>query len=96
VIQDASISVLVPFNEEAQNILVKLNGELEGEDLDALLTQSQQYVVNLYEHEVHALDRNGDIYSLLHKHVLALRDTAYSQHLGVAIEDSVPWRTEFS
>ena len=94
-IQDASIAVLVPFNEEAQNILVKLNGELEGEDLDALLTQSQQYVVNLYEHEVHALDRNGDIYSLLHKHVLALRDTAYSQHLGVAIEDSVPWRTEF-
>lgn len=91
VIADSSTSVLVPFNDAAKEILLRLNGELEPDRLGELLRQSQQYVVSLYDHDVRTLDRNGDIYPLLHGHVLALQDTAYSKRFGVDTAGSGEW-----
>ncbi len=93
VIHNSGKPVLVPWNEDARELLVKLNGEVEPKDLSRLLRQSQQYVVDLYDHDIHTLDRNGDIFPLLHGHVLALRESAYSEEFGVEIEGKgrLPW-----
>jgi CRISPR-associated endonuclease/helicase Cas3 len=96
VIRDAGTSVLVPYNDQARELLIRLNGELEPEELGELLHQSQQYVVNLYDHDARILDKNGDLYQLLHGHVLALRETAYSQQFGVESEGSGEWQPEFA
>lgn len=96
VIDDAATSVLVPYNAEASELLVALNGELEPDDLSLVLRKSQQYVVNLHDQAIRTLDKNGGIYPLLQGHVLALRDTAYSKKFGVEIEGSEEWQTEFA
>ncbi|QQE75937.1 CRISPR-associated helicase Cas3' [Brevibacillus composti] len=91
VIANGATSVLVPYNTDAENIILTLNGELDSRELGELLQKSQQYVVNLYQHELKKLEKNGDIYPLLHGHVLALREVAYSDRFGVETEGEGEW-----
>lgn len=96
VIPDSGTSVLVPYNDDAKSLLVDLNGELASEDLSNLLRRSQQYVVNLYDHDIRTLDRNENIYPLLHGHIFAVRDTAYSEMFGIEPDGSGEWLSEFA
>lgn len=96
VIHDVGTSVLVPYNDEAKRLVVTLNGDPMSDDLSELLRKSQQYVVNLSDHAIRSLDRNGLIYPLLHGHVLALRETAYSSQFGVDTEGNGGWGSEFA
>jgi CRISPR-associated endonuclease/helicase Cas3 len=96
VIRDSAVSVLVPYNAEAEEILLKLNGELEPAELGELLCKAQQYVVNLYDHDLHKLEKSGDVFPLLHGHVLALRNTAYSERFGIETDGEGKWTAEFS
>ncbi|USG67404.1 CRISPR-associated helicase Cas3' [Brevibacillus ruminantium] len=91
VISDTATSVLVPYNQEAESVILALNGELDTRSLGELLQKSQQYVVNIYSHELKKLEKNGDIYPLLHGHVLALREVAYSDRFGVEAEGEGEW-----
>lgn len=83
VIANQTTSVLVPYDDKAKELLLDLNGELEPEQLSRLLRQAQQYVVNLFERERIQLEKDGTLYPLLHGHVLALRENAYSVEFGV-------------
>jgi CRISPR-associated endonuclease/helicase Cas3 len=96
VIRDSAVSVLVPYNADAEDLLLRLNGELKPDELSELLRKAQQYVVNLYDQDLRKLEKNGDIYPLLHGHVLALRNTAYSQRFGVETEGEGEWKTELA
>ncbi|RAV01293.1 CRISPR-associated helicase/endonuclease Cas3 [Paenibacillus sp. YN15] len=83
VISQATVAVLVPFNEEANNILLDLNGAAAPERLGELLRKAQQYVVNVYDPERKALEREGHIFSLLHGQIFALQKQAYSLEFGL-------------
>lgn len=83
VIANRTVSVLVPYKKEGQELILDLNGELEPEELGNLLRKAQQYVINLYEHEKMRLEREGIIIPLLHGHVWALREDAYSKEFGI-------------
>lgn len=83
VISNAARTVLVPYNEEARELILDLNGELKAGELGVLLRKLQPYVVNIYENEFRKLDKNGDIQPLLNGEVLALSETAYSKKFGV-------------
>jgi len=86
VIANNTMSVLVPYDDKANELLLDLNGELKPDRLSELLRESQQYVVNLYENERRILDREGDLYPLLHGNVWALRNRAYSPKFGVDVQ----------
>ncbi|MDF2925142.1 MAG: hypothetical protein K0R57_4056 [Paenibacillaceae bacterium] len=83
VIANKTVSVLVPYDSPAREMLLDLNGELEPEELSRLLRKAQQYVVNVYEPDKMKLEREGIIFPLLHGHVWALREDAYSQDFGI-------------
>lgn len=59
------VSVLVPYNAEAADSLLKLSGELDLVDFNEFLFKSQQYTVELYNREHLKLKKNKDIYPLL-------------------------------
>jgi CRISPR-associated endonuclease/helicase Cas3 len=90
-ISNPAIAVVVPYGEEAENLILTLNGELDIRQLGDHLRQLQQYVVNIYQHELRKLDKNGDIYPLLHGQVLALREVAYSKEFGVESSGEGEW-----
>lgn len=96
VIHNSATSVLVPYGTDAEDLLLSLNGEVAPNELSDLLRRAQQYVVNLFDQEKRVLDRSGDLYPLLHGHVLALRDTAYSLEFGVEVENNGGWDTTFA
>ncbi|MFP4974212.1 CRISPR-associated helicase Cas3' [Paenibacillus sp. CN-4] len=76
-------SVLVPYRQEGKELIAELNGSLSPDELGNHLRRAQQYTVNLFKHELDELVKNGEIYPLLHGHVFALRETAYSDYFGV-------------
>ncbi|MNK73430.1 helicase Cas3 [compost metagenome] len=91
VISNPATSVIVPYNEEAKNLILQLNGDLDIRELGDILRKLQQYVVNIYDFEFKKLEKNGDIYPLLHGQVLALREVAYSNDFGVETEGEGEW-----
>ncbi|MEI7024998.1 CRISPR-associated helicase Cas3' [Paenibacillus sp. y28] len=93
VISSSARSVLVPYNEEAREFIEELNGELEAGELGTLLRKLQPYVVNMFEHEFRKLHTNQDVYPLLHGHVLALREIAYSKRFGVETDGEGEWQS---
>lgn len=96
VIQNNSTSILVPYNAEAKEILIQLNGAVAPDDLSVLLRRSQQFVVNVYDHTLRALDRVGAVYQLLHGQVFALRENAYTADFGVEPQGNAIWQFEMS
>jgi CRISPR-associated endonuclease/helicase Cas3 len=87
VIDDATTSVIVPYGDEGKNIIVELNGENRIDDLTRLLRKAQQYTINLFEHELQQLDKNGGLESCLDGQVLVLKEGAYSEEFGLNIEN---------
>jgi CRISPR-associated endonuclease/helicase Cas3 len=95
-ITSPTLAVLVPYNAAAEEILLQLNGESAPDNLSDLLRRAQPFVVNLFDHEVRALDNRRAIHRLLHGHVLALGNPAYSPQFGVDIASDRPWDPEFA
>ena len=91
VISNSATSVIVPYDEEARNLILDLNGDLDISELGELLRKLQPYVVNIYDHELKRLEKTGDIYPLFHGNVLALRETAYSPQFGVEAKGEGVW-----
>ncbi|MCL4520258.1 MAG: hypothetical protein M1415_01520 [Firmicutes bacterium] len=95
VISNAGRSVLVLYHHEANDLLTALNGEHASKNLSELLHRAQPYVVNLYDRDVRSLAASGALYPLLRDHILAVRDTAYSQTFGIDAEDKGVWQPAF-
>ncbi|KAF1296682.1 CRISPR-associated helicase/endonuclease Cas3 [Enterococcus sp. JM4C] len=82
VIDSPTTAVLVPYGEGIE-IIGQLNGELQMEQVIPLIRKAQAYTVNLYNHELAALEKSGSIFRLFNGEVLALNDNAYSREFGV-------------
>ncbi|GAF06942.1 CRISPR-associated helicase Cas3 [Paenibacillus pini JCM 16418] len=83
--------VIVPYGEEGRELILDLNGEIEPGEMSELLRKAQQYTVNIYDYELRTLEKNGDVRPLLHGHVLALREPAYSDDFGVESKGEGAW-----
>ncbi|WP_210367064.1 CRISPR-associated helicase Cas3' [Bacillus sp. REN3] len=86
VIDQMTTSVIVPFGE-GKEIIADFNGSERIEDLSLLLRRSQQYTINLFEHEKRKLTQNQGLISLMEGKVLALADSAYNQEYGLNLEN---------
>ncbi|MDM5279584.1 CRISPR-associated helicase Cas3' [Paenibacillus silvae] len=90
-ISNNATAVIVPYGDKGKQLILDLNGELEPNELGDLLREAQQYTVNIYDQELRQLEKNGDVIHLLHGHVLALREPAYSEHFGVEPKGEGAW-----
>ncbi|GGA34750.1 CRISPR-associated helicase/endonuclease Cas3 [Paenibacillus physcomitrellae] len=86
VIEDLTTSVIVPY-EEGNEIIAELNGAERIEDFGRLMRKAQQYTINLYPHELQALDRSGGLERCFDGQILVLKDGAYNEEYGLDLEN---------
>ncbi|SDJ32261.1 CRISPR-associated helicase, Cas3 family [Natribacillus halophilus] len=85
VIDNKTTSVIVPY-QAGEDIIAELNGSIRIDDLNKLMRKAQHYTVNLYTHEIDALNRNNAIVSLFDDKILALNENAYNDEYGLDLE----------
>jgi CRISPR-associated endonuclease/helicase Cas3 len=83
VIDSPTTSVLVPYGDEGKELIADHNGELKPEAYAPTLKKAQQFMVNLFKHEMTRLQADGAIYPLLNGEILAIEKHAYSENFGV-------------
>lgn len=77
-------AVLVPYNDDAKKLIVDLNEELSLKELNQKLKEAQQYVVNVYEHELHRLNNEGLLETLYNDQMLVVLERGYNQEYGLS------------
>lgn len=88
VIDNDTRAVIVPYNDEALEIITALNGEIYSPaECVRLQRKAQQYVVGVYPNELRELSDGGAVYELS-SGALALNDGWYDQSMGVVSEES--------
>ncbi|MEI5993516.1 CRISPR-associated helicase/endonuclease Cas3 [Candidatus Enterococcus mansonii] len=85
VIDSPTTSVLVPY-KAGNELIADLNGELRPEEYAPTLKKAQQYMVNIFQHELMELQASGGIYPLLNGDILALTSNSYDLKFGIDIE----------
>ncbi|OJG92130.1 CRISPR-associated helicase cas3 [Enterococcus silesiacus] len=85
VIDSPTTSVLVPY-KKGNDLIADLNGELRPEEYAPTLKKAQQYMVNVFQHELMELQKTGSIYPLLNGDILALTSNAYDLKFGIDLE----------
>lgn len=92
VIESNTTGVLVPYNDEAKEIIAILNEEVEDYTyLNMLLKRAQLYTVNLYSHTLHQLAEEDLLYRIYNKDIFVLRDIAYHIEYGLSIDAEGTW-----
>lgn len=88
VIDTHTRSVLVPYNEEAKELIWQLNGEADAETMIQALRKAQKYTVELYTGDEKKLMEHSALYSL-RCGAIALEERFYdAEFYGVTIEES--------
>lgn len=85
VIDDAAISVIVPHNEEAKQLIEQLRSDTRKDEFVWLLRKSQKYAVGLYSHIVKKLDEQSAL-EHLDNGVCILQEAYYDQRTGIVLE----------
>lgn len=91
VIDSPTTSLLVPYNEEAKEIISDLNGELEIKEMGEILKKAQQFIVNVYKHELDQLSEENNIDFLMHGNIFSLKEIAYREDIGIDLEGEGSW-----
>ncbi len=85
VIDECSISVLVPYNE-GKTFILELNGQARMEEKKKMIRKAQQYMVNLSQGVFEQLKRNGGIVFNTESEIWSLNEEFYDEELGVVVE----------
>lgn len=83
-IHTPTTSVLVPYNQEAVEMIAHLNEEVSLQELNRYMKQVQRYAVNVFDYELAMLEKENLIYPLLKEGMLAVRDEAYHDQYGLS------------
>lgn len=87
VIDEDSRDVLVPYNQEATDIIQKLDSDIYLSEQIKLLRKSQKYTVSLYANAFNNMIENGQIYPLQCGGIYALKKEAFSDDYGIENEN---------
>lgn len=82
VIENATRAVIVPYNDEARDIISALNGDSSPAECVELQRRAQQYTVGVYPDEFKEMEDSGAIYQLKSE-AFALMDGYYDQSIGM-------------
>jgi len=84
-IEDNTTAVLVPYNDEAKELLSVLYSEPDDYETMKILRRSQKYAVGLYDHTISAL-REESALDYLPCGIIVLKEEYYDSQLGVVLQ----------
>lgn len=88
VISENTTDILVPYNEEAEEIILELNSEIRPGRETELLRKAQKYTVSVYYDAFKALCSDNSVYELRSGGVFALKKEFYDpEDLGIKREN---------
>lgn len=79
-------SVLVPYNDEAKNLIARLNEDIPLEEFNQLIKRAQSFSINVFEYEFNLLVNENLINELFKGGILALRPEGYNEMYGLSLE----------
>ncbi len=85
VIDSRTVDVIVPYNDEAKDIISRLNDDIKPDEAIELLRKSQKYTVGIYRVTNIKLSENNAL-SILNCGAASLKGEFYSMELGVVTE----------
>lgn len=85
VIDNATQPVIVPYNDDARDIIAALNGDISLQELVKLQRAAQKYTVGVYPQEMKLLSDSRAVYTL-NCGALALADGYYDMSLGMTTD----------
>jgi len=85
VIEENTVDILVPYNQDADELIADLNGELQPKQMHEALRKAQKYIVSIYSGMEKALNAVGALVKLS-SGAVALRKEYYDEAIGVSLE----------
>ena len=85
VIDDCSVSVVVPYNEEAGRMIADLHSDIRMDEQMKILRKIQKYTVGIYEHTERKLKEKRAL-DMLNCGVYVLDERYYDDEAGILIE----------
>lgn len=86
VIGDGGIGVVVPYDDRAKDLILRLNSDIAQYEIEPTLRELQQYTVNMFENAVSRFMQKNAVYRLNFENVLALNGDFYDERFGVNID----------
>lgn len=78
-------AVLVPYGKKGEDIIADLNEELSLGELNKKLKEAQQYIVNVYEHELQMLNNEGLLETLYNDQLFVVSEQGYNDEYGISL-----------
>lgn len=88
VIDSGTIGILVPYNSDAEDMINKLDSELEHEKFVDIMRKSQKYMVNVYQGMYYQLIESSAIRQTMNG-VLILNAENYDSEYGIRLDKSL-------
>ncbi|MGN0611062.1 MAG: CRISPR-associated helicase Cas3' [Ruminiclostridium sp.] len=96
IIDDCSVSIIVPYNDEAKDIITRLNGIISFDEALDLQRKAQKYTVGVFNHIFNALAKNNAIIEIKpyknksgennNEVVYVLKDEYYDKNTGITLD----------
>lgn len=87
VIDENTRDIIVPYNEKAEEIILRLNSDISPETAAHLLRKAQKYTVSVYPSFFKKLTDNNKILTLKYGDICALDKSCFDKDLGISGED---------
>lgn len=88
VIDENTRDIIVPYNDEAEEIILRLSSDISAESAARLLRKAQKYTVAIYPSFFGKLLENNGIYPLNYGEIYALDKSRFSDDLGISSDDA--------
>lgn len=89
VIGNETVGVIVPYNDEAKDIILRLNTETNLNEFSMLARKAQKYTVNVYDNMIKRLSDVGALHTLI-SGAFALNDGFYDEEVGITLDCAPP------
>ena len=85
VIDSHTASVIVPYNAEAESLIVRLDDDITPKEAAEILRKAQKYTVSVYMGTKKALEENGAIH-ITPNDIIVLDERFYNSEFGITTE----------
>ncbi|MBW1699698.1 MAG: CRISPR-associated helicase Cas3' [Deltaproteobacteria bacterium] len=84
IIQDDMVPIIIPFNQEAQEII---QGLRYAEHTGLFARRAQRFIVQVYPNIANSLEHSGSIERLQNQYLVLINQDLYNKDLGLCAED---------
>ncbi|ADU21654.1 CRISPR-associated helicase/endonuclease Cas3 [Ruminococcus albus] len=86
VIDSHTENVIVPYNDEAESFISRLNDDLTPQEAAEILRKAQKYTVSVYMGTKKALEEKGAIHITKNNNIIVLDKRFYNSEFGITTE----------